>query len=175
MPVADVSDWLLAGRTAEKPRDYLQAYLDYAAKVDAGAFEQVRAATARLAGRAAGATRAGTGAGARDGFAEAVAAFLAGLGHDPVRADDAGDAFGLDFALVNPATALFGIGIECDSPRHPLLARARAREIWRPGVLGRAVPAVHRVSSRDWYQRPQHERERLRAAVAAAVGPGRAG
>ena len=174
MPVADVSDWLSAGRTAEKPRDYLQAYLDYAAKVDAGAFDQVRATTARLAGRAAATPRAGAAARQRDGFADAVAAFLAGLGHDAVRADDAGDAFGLDFALVNPATALFGIGIECDSPRHPLLARARAREIWRPGVLGRAVPTVYRVSSRDWYQRPQHERDRLRAAVEGAVGPGRA-
>jgi primosomal replication protein N'' len=104
-----------------------------------------------------------------DGFAESVAAFLSGLGHQPVR-DDSGDAFGLDFALVNPATSRFGIGIECDSPRHPLLSRARAREIWRPRVLGRAVPAVHRVSSHDWYQRPQYERNRLRLAVEAAVG-----
>lgn len=174
MPVNDVSDWLATGRAANKPRDYLQAYLDYAAKVDAGAFDLVRASTARLAGRAALAPRPGAAIEVRDGFADAVAYFITGLGHDPVRADDAGDAFGLDFAIVNPATALFGIGIECDSPRHPLLANARAREIWRPRVLGRAVPAVHRVSSHDWYQRPQQERGRLRAAVEAAVGTGRA-
>lgn len=175
MPVNDVSDWLSAGRTPSKPRDYLQAYLDYAAKVDAGAFDQVRATTARLIGRIASQPRTGVVEGRSDGFVSSVADFITGLGHEPVRADDAGDAFGLDFAIVDPKTALFGIGIECDSPRHPLLARARAREIWRPGVLRRAVPVVHRVSSHDWYQRPHQERGRLRAAVESAIGYGRAG
>jgi primosomal replication protein N'' len=47
IPVNEVSDWLSAGRAAGKPRDYLQAYLDYAAKVDAGAFDQVRAPVRR--------------------------------------------------------------------------------------------------------------------------------
>ena len=36
MPVKDVSDWLAAGRSPDKPRDYLQAYLDYATKVALG-------------------------------------------------------------------------------------------------------------------------------------------
>ena len=172
MPVADVSDWLGSTRPAGKPRDYLQAYLDYAARVDGGQFEQVRAMSARLVGKALG--QAASRRREVDGFAASVAGYLSSIGHLPVPADDAGDAFGLDFAVVDRKTSLFGIGIECDSPRHPLLARARAREIWRPRVLRRAVPAVHRVSSHDWYERPLQERERLRNAVEAAVGQGAA-
>ena len=42
MPVKDVSDWLAAGRSPDKPRDYLQAYLDYATKVASGDLEAAR-------------------------------------------------------------------------------------------------------------------------------------
>ena len=69
------------------------------------------------------------------------ASFIRELGHDPVPSDD-GDAFGLDFAIRDDRTGFFGIGIECDAPRHELLRRARAREIWRPAVLARAIPMV---------------------------------
>ena len=172
MPVAEVSNWLGATGLPGKPRDYLQAYLEYATMVDGGQFEQVRALSARLVGKAA--EQAARRQRDVDGFVASVADYLASIGHAPVPADDAGDAFGLDFAIVDRTTSLFGIGIECDSPRHSLLARARAREIWRPKVLGRAVPAVHRVSSQGWYQKPQQERERLRSAVEAAVGTGEA-
>ena len=173
IPVNGVSDWLASGRSASKPRDYLQAYLDYASKVDAGALDLAGSLTDRLTGRRQRTSHRGQVQDESDGFVKSVAEFIRSLGHEPVRADDAGDAFGLDFAVVDPCTALFGIGIECDSPRHPLLSRARAREIWRPAVLRRAVPAVHRVSSFDWYQRPQAERARLRHAVENAVGSGR--
>src|SRR5438105_4810130 len=64
------------------------------------------------------------------------------LKYDPVPSND-GDAFGLDFAIRDERTGLFGIGIECDAPRHELLRCARAREIWRPAVLARAIPVVH--------------------------------
>jgi hypothetical protein len=47
--------------------------------------------------------------------------------------------------------------------------RARAREIWRPSVLGRAIPKLHRVSSQAWYQEPEAEKARLRAAVEFAM------
>ena len=69
-------------------------------------------------------------------------------------------------------TGVFGIGIECDAPRHELLRRARAREIWRPAVLARAIPMVHRVASYGWYHRPEQERMRLRAAIQTALSGG---
>ncbi|MCF3999032.1 hypothetical protein L2E47_55795, partial [Pseudomonas aeruginosa] len=66
---------------------------------------------------------------------------------------------------------LYAIGIECDAPCHPLLERARAREIWRPSVLRRAIPHLHRVSSQGWYHDGDNERTRLRAAIEKALAP----
>jgi len=81
-------------------------------------------------------------------------------------------AFSLDFAIEDPRTGLYGIGIECDPPRHALLSEARAREMWRPSVLGRSIPVVHRVSSHGWFHRPEAEKTRLRAAIAQALKSG---
>jgi primosomal replication protein N'' len=170
IPTKDVSDWLAAGRLPDKPRDYLQAYLDYATKVSSGDVEAARIGQARL-GREV--RRAWDGEGIEDGFTATIAAFIRELGHEPVVTRD-NDAFQLDFAIKNPKTGLFAIGIECDAPRHPLLARARAREIWRPNVLRRSVPRLHRVSSSAWYNRGDEERARLRAAVQTALAEGEA-
>ena len=93
-----------------------------------------------------------------------MAAYIESLGWPLVKASD-DDAFGLDFAIEDPKTGLFAIGIECDAPRHELLASARAREVWRPSVLRRAVPKIHRVSSHAWYHSPEDERQRLSAAI----------
>jgi primosomal replication protein N'' len=106
-----------------------------------------------------------------DGFVASVGSFIRDLGHHPVPSDD-GDAFGLDFAVRDERTGFFGLGIECDAPRHELLRRARAREIWRPAVLARAIPMVHRVASHGWYHRPEQERTRLRAAIQTALSGG---
>ena len=167
IPISEVSDWVSARRRPERPRDYLQAYLDYATKLDAGEFELVRGISARLGEQLpAQAVRSSWD---RDGFRESVASFIRDLGYDPVPADEAGDVFGVDFAIVQASTGLFGVGIECDAPGHDLLRRARAREIWRSYVLRRALPVTHRVSLQDWYHRPQYERGRLQTAVEAAL------
>ena len=103
-----------------------------------------------------------------DGFTRSVEQYVRSLGFEPIVAND-GDAFGVDFAVENPRTGLFTIGIECDAPRHPLLQRARAREIWRPSVLKSSIGCVHRVSSHDWFHRPDDERARLATAIRAAL------
>ncbi|RYB04477.1 DUF4011 domain-containing protein [Lichenibacterium ramalinae] len=166
MPVRDVSDWLAGGRAPDKPRDYLQAYLDHAERLSRGDLDGARAMRGRLGVSAA--RRPGRDD-PSDGFVRSVEAFLVGLGHKPVRNADGEDAFALDFAIEDPRTGLFGIGIECDAPRHPLLAQARAREVWRPKVLGRAVPRVHRIASTDWYEDGAAERARLAEAVGRAM------
>lgn len=168
MPVADVSDWLSSGRQANKPRDYLQAYLHYAEQVSSGALDLARVATSKLS--PAPALRLAQAA-AGDGFSESVRDFVRRLGFTPIAATD-GDAFGLDLAIEDPRTKLFGIGIECDAPRHPLLERARAREIWRPTILKRAIGSVHRVSSHAWFHRPGEEQTRLSSAIQAAMATG---
>lgn len=169
MPIPLISDFLSTRRPSQSPRDFLQAYFEYARCVSEGDLGAAEALLARFAPeRRPNRSRKDhdlTG----DGLQEAVAAEIRALGWEPRRVEDEG-VFGLDFAIEDPRTGLYGLGVECDAPRHGLLASARAREIWRPGVLRRSIPALHRVSSQGWLQEPERERARLRAAVAAAMG-----
>jgi hypothetical protein len=168
MPVSDISDWLeRGGRSFQKTRDYLQAYLTYANKMSAGEINLGQDMAERLGiGRAS--YRHESASMKQDGLAISVERSIREMGFSPVSVHD-GDAFGLDFAIEDPRTGLFGIGIECDAPRHELLQRARAREIWRPSVLGRAIRSVHRIASNAWYENPQEERGRLWAALTSAL------
>jgi primosomal replication protein N'' len=168
IPTSDVSDWLSAGRPPSKPRDYLQAYLYHAERVHSADADSIKKATARLASRQPRQSANAEG-GEHDGLALAVKKYVSELGHEPVSAQEVGDAFSMDFAVVDSRTGHFGLGIDCDAPTHPLLARARAREIWRRTVLAKAIPVLHRVSSRDWYHHPDEERARLRDAIQQAV------
>lgn len=167
MPIPLISDMLTTRRQAGSPRDFLQAYFEYARTLSEGDLD---AATALL-GRLTPEQRrpGGHARDVEDGLEKAVAAELRALGWEPSSVQDDG-AFGLDFAIEDPRTGLYGIGIECDAPRHRLLEGARAREMWRPSVLRRSIPVIHRVSSHRWFHEPNLERERLRAAVTAAMG-----
>ena len=166
MPIREISDMLTTQRKPAIPRDYLQGYMEYARTMSTGDLPAGRALLGRMTSERAHAKLRQTSN--TDGFAEDVLAYLQELGLSPVPAHE-GDAFGLDFAIADPTTGLYAIGIECDAPRHPLLERARAREIWRPSVLGRAIPKLHRVSSQAWYHEPETEKTRLKEAVALAL------
>jgi primosomal replication protein N'' len=166
MPVAKISDMLETRRPPAVPRDYLQAYLEYAHTVSDGAADSGRALLGRLVIKRLPERDAGTPE--RDGFNDAVEEFLRSQGWQPVDANDR-SAFGLDFAIENPRNGPYVIGIECDAPRHRILESARAREVWRPRVLRRAVPHVHRVSSYGWLHAGDAERARLRSAVEIAL------
>jgi len=167
MPVSDVSDMLLSARPPSSPRDYLQGYLHYAERLSKGDFGSARGMLRQLLGKPVGREPAVHKTG--DRFAETIAAHVRGLGYEIEPALD-GTAFGLDFAIRDPQSGLFAIGIECDAPMHPLLARARSREIWRPSVLAKSIPTVHRVSSHGWYHAREEEKERLAEAIARATG-----
>ncbi|ALK32316.1 AAA domain-containing protein [Burkholderia plantarii] len=166
MPIREISDMLATQRKPAIPRDYLQGYMEYARAMSNGELPAGRALLGRMSSERAHAKLRQTDA--SDGFASEVLTYLEGLGLTPVPAQE-GDAFGLDFAIANPETGLYAIGIECDAPRHPLLEHARAREIWRPSVLGRAIPKLHRVSSQAWYHEPDAEKARLKSAVEFAL------
>ncbi|MBB6558868.1 DNA polymerase III delta prime subunit [Acidovorax soli] len=167
MPVPEVSDLLNTHRPPSTPRDFLQGYLEYARSVSSAEFNSSRALLQRMMVRRDG-RAAQQAQSSEDGFSESVAEFIAGLGWRVVKSPDQ-DAFGLDFAIEDPQTGLFAIGIECDAPRHGLLASARAREVWRPSVLRRAIPKLHRVSSYAWYHAPEDERQRLREAIESVL------
>jgi primosomal replication protein N'' len=167
LPVGEISDMMATGHAPSVARDYLQGYMEYATRISAGdlasahsvasRFQRGVAPTSNVSGRT------------HDAFVRSVGKFLGSL---DVRIDahSAVDGvFGLDFALEHPQTGLYVLGVECDAPRHGLLTHARAREIWRRGVLKRSLPVVHRVSSYAWYHEPQSERERLRKAVAGPL------
>jgi hypothetical protein len=166
MPVGDISDMLIVNRRPDRPRDFLQAYLDYAEKVSAGDLRAANMAAERLTPNRT--ERAG--AVASDAFIDAVAEFVARLGFEPVRAND-NDTFDIDLAVMDMRTGQFGIGIECDAPwdRQGHLRTARAREIWRPSVISRAIPVTHRVWSQAWYQTPADEQHRLTEALKVAL------
>lgn len=166
IPVNDVSDMLSSRRKPNIPRDYLQGYLEYARTMSDGEFENGRTLLSRMTTERSGSQhRDGD---SLDGFASSVAAYLTELGVSSNQVND-GSAFGLDFAVEDPSTGLYGLGIECDAPRHRILDSARAREIWRPSVLRRSIPIIHRVSSHGWYHAREEERQRLRLAVEKTV------
>ena len=169
MPIPMISDLLSTRRQASSPRDFLQAYFEYARTLSEGDLAAADALLARLTPEQRRWPNGRQGGGDIDGLGEAVAEEIRSLGWEPAPVSDEG-AFGLDFAIEDPRTGLYGIGIECDAPRHPLLVNARAREMWRPQVLRRSIPVIHRVSSHRWFHEPEVERERLRSAVATAMG-----
>lgn len=165
IPIQDISDMLSTRRTVSTPRDYLQAYLEYARLLSNGDLDEADLLRQRITGDN---RQRVTSVAQRDGLAQSVETFLLQLGHEPHYTGD-DPALGIDFALVNPKTKQFAIGIECEAPRHPLLTRARAREIWRPGLLAKAYKKVHRVSAHGWYHDCEKEKSKLRAAIAAAL------
>lgn len=166
MPIAEISDMLNTHRSPSSPRDYLQGYLEYARALSRGEFAGSASLLERLQTDRSENRRHQLQQ--RDGFATTVGEYIHSLGWEANSASE-GDAFGLDFAIENPSTGLYAIGIECDSPSHALLNRARAREIWRPSVLHRAIPHLHRVSSYGWYHDGDNERAQLRAAIEKAL------
>jgi primosomal replication protein N'' len=166
MPVEEISDMLSTRRPPAVPRDYLQVYLEYARMVSDGTADSGRALLGRLVmERTAEHDRDVSEC---DGFTEAVQEFLRTKGWNCVEAQDGG-TFGLDFAIEDPRSGLYAIGIECDAPRHRILETARAREVWRPRVLRYAVPCVHRVSSYGWLHALEDERTLLQSAVEKAI------
>ena len=165
IPIQEVSDLLSARRSLAVPRDYLQAYLEYARLISSGDLDEAELLRGRLTGQTS--VRVQDQA-QRDGLAHSVESYLRTLGHEPVYTGR-DPALGIDFALIHPRTGLFGLGIECEAPRHHLLANARAREIWRPSVLRNAYNAVHRVSAHGWYHHRERERSLLKEAIDGAM------
>ncbi len=168
MPVAEVSDLITTQRAPASARDFLQGYLEYARATSAGELDGSRALLTRLVSN-----RDETPARHRhqelDGFIRTVIEFVHGEGHRAIALRDA-SVFGVDLVIEDPRTGMYGLGIECDAPRHPLLDDARAREVWRPTLLGHTIARLHRVSSRNWYVDRMAEQERLRQAMQAALG-----
>ncbi len=166
MPIEKISDFLDVGRSPNKPRDYLQAYLDFATKKSEGHIELARRAAKLLSANKVGDHE---NSNANDAFVNSVKQVIVQFGFKVVSVNE-GDAFDLDLAVENPETGLFSLGIECDAPYHHLLESAAAREIWRKNVLQRSVPKLHRISCFDWYHNRAEEERNLRNAIQESLG-----
>lgn len=169
MPISEISDFITGRRTASSARDYLQAYLEYAARCSADDPVGARALLRLL-----GPSRAQTPAlsdrrGEADRFVAAVSEHVQSLGYKVTVGREKLDAFSIDIAVEHPGTGMYCFGIECDSPVHELLVRPSHREIWRRKMLSTSLGTVHRIGIRDWYHNETAEKAALTAALQNAV------
>ena len=166
MPTAEISDALGSGRPPARARDYLQLYMQYAEHVSAG---ELDSATRLL--EMFGPPDPRGPLPQQDEPDELIEQALAALRSEGFEATllPREDAFSVDIAVSAPGSARYVLGIEFDSPRHILLARARAREIWRPKLMTRSGMRLHRISSAEWVRGPDKERARLIAAANEAI------
>lgn len=171
MPVADVSDFLGSRRAPSTPRDFLQAWLAHARMLSNGDFAGAQALLTRLHRGAMPASS--MRAAPDDGFRDAVERHIRTLGHQPAVLGGH-DAFALDFAIENPRSGLYAIGIDCESRLHPLLTHARAREIWQPSQLAKTIPIIHRVCALQWQRDPLASQAGLAKAIEQALQEDRA-
>ncbi len=164
MPIADISDFLSSQQPANKPRDYLQAYLQFATLVSAGQFKDADALLEQISLLGAKDYKAGVnlalGTSVDDGFLSAIRQEIEQLGYH-VEMLEGKNAFSLDLVVLDPQTGDYIMGIECDAHSHPILTHARAREIWRPRLLKQSIKHLHRVSSQGWYLAPEKEKALL--------------
>ena len=169
MPINDISDMLSGKQIATNPRDYLQCYLAYAKALSEGHFDYSNDLLNRVAGNSQ-LVLENAETKQQDAFLDDVEAFIQSLGVGYMR-QSCNDVFALDFAIEDPATKLYSIGIECDAPINPLLTHARARDIWRQSVLKQAIPNILRISSRNWYANKEQEKQRLKTLVETVLTP----
>ncbi|WP_347253811.1 protein kinase domain-containing protein [Leminorella grimontii] len=164
MPIDEISDLLTTRRRPDIPRDFLQGYLEYVRILSAGEFERGGAFLRRMS-QSGGASADRE---MQDGLVQSVRAFIRDCGWTVADARREG-AFYFDALVEDADSGRYAIGIECDMPHHPLLERARARELWRPSVVARTVPHRYRISLWAWYHDAHEERRRLSQAIEQAL------
>ncbi|MDF4204310.1 AAA domain-containing protein [Maribacter sp. SA7] len=164
MPTQAISDILSTGRLASKPRDYIQTYLNYA---EIHSNNQIEMATKTL--RLLSTSDQQQIAKIRnDGFKNIVKAYVESLGYETVENSD-NSVFYMDLAIKDKQQGHFVLGIECDAPYNMLLKQARYRELWRPKVLKRSIPHIHRTTSYQWLENTQEEQLKLKNAIEMAL------
>ncbi|WP_417785371.1 protein kinase domain-containing protein [Tenacibaculum sp.] len=164
MPIKDISDMLSTGRTPSKPRDYIQGYLKYTETHFGSQIEVANQSLKRLSSRKIKESKALK----NDGFKNTVKNYIHSLGYETVENND-NNVFYLDLAIEDKNTGRFVIGIECDVPHNSLLKNARHREIWRPLILKKSIPHIHRTTSYKWLQDTENEKLRLKHAIENAL------
>lgn len=158
MPTAEISDALGSARPPVRARDYLQIYMQYAELGSSGDLDEAMKLLQLF-----GPPDPRADLPQQDEPDELIQQALMALRAEGFDASilPREDAFSVDIAVSDPGQARYVFGVEFDSPRHKLLARARAREIWRPKLMTRSGLRLHRISSAEWVRNPDAERVRL--------------
>jgi len=164
MPIKDISDMLSVGRSPSKPRDYIQAYLNFS---ETHSNAQIRVANRNISRLSIASNYKNTVL-KNDGFKKTVKNYIKSLGYDTVENSDY-NVFYVDLAIQNKENGKFVIGIECDVPNNELLKNARYRELWRPQVLKKSIPIIHRTTSYRWFLDTEGEQKRLKEAIENAL------
>ncbi len=165
MPIKDISDILSTGRSPSKPRDYIQAYLNFA---ETHSNVQIQLANKSIRKLSSTNTNEQHIVLKNDGFKNTVKHYIKSLGYDTVENNDY-NVFYIDLAIQDKESSRFVIGIECDTPNNELLRNARYRELWRPFVLKKSIPVIHRTTSYKWLQDTDGEKNRLKEAIKNAL------
>jgi len=67
----------------------------------------------------------------------------------------------IDLAIYDPRTSKYILGIECDGATYHSSKSARERDIHRQKFLESKGWTIHRIWSKDWWQNPQKEIEKI--------------
>jgi primosomal replication protein N'' len=166
MPINEISSALPNNKKPKTPRDYLQAYFDYAIKISSGSLTEAVESLNRINSK--NLSNDAYKYENEDGFLNSVSSVLKNLSLKFI-SNTTKDVFELDFIIEDAVTGRFGLGIECDAHRHPLLEKARAREIWRLKTLRLGIPNIYRISHYEWYHNRDREINSLRKAIEDAL------
>jgi len=169
MPINEVAAALAtrgvgAGYT---PAGYLQLYLAYAEAVARGDKDQVQSILSRL-GEAPGTV--GPVGEPESGLEVEVKQAIEEMGF-PADPQVGESGFRIDIGVRHPDNPQGGyvLGVECDGATYHSSLSARARDVWREGILRSRGWSIYRVWSTRWWRYEAEERAKLRRAIEAAV------
>lgn len=169
MPIPDISDMLNLRRSPGSPRDYIQGYLEYARLISDGEYQYADALTHRMSSDNHAEHSA---LNEMTGLKRSVFEFLQSLGYE-VHRPHQDPVLGIDFAIPDPATGVYGVGIECTPPNHRLLVNARMREVWRNSLITRTYNSILKISGNEWLRNRSAEQQRIKAQIQSIIGVAR--
>ena len=77
----------------------------------------------------------------------------------------------IDLAIIDPESPdRYVLGVECDGAQYHSAKSVRERDVHRQKFLERRGWTIHRIWSRDWWQNPEAEIEKIRAKIGRLAG-----
>ncbi|MCY2927442.1 MAG: AAA domain-containing protein, partial [Planctomycetota bacterium] len=167
MPINEIAPTLTGGGVGASltPASYLQLYLAYVRAAAVGDLEQMESILTRLTPSPADVTDGDV----ESPLEEEVMEAIHGLGF-LVDTQVGVSGFRIDLAVRHPDPGKgYVLGVECDGATYHSGWTARARDVWRQGILEERGWTFHRVWSTRWWDHHEEETARLREAIEASI------